>query len=108
MAKYMVIYTGGMGMAASPEELDNLTVQLASQDTFRRYDLDRPGFLNSLQFEVVSSGSGTKPRSQCGGGLATSFRKRQDISRSSWLLAPCACFVRQGRPLGYRVQVLRV
>ena len=43
-------------LAATPEELSNLTVQLASQDTFQRYDLDRPGFLTSLQFEVVRSG----------------------------------------------------
>jgi pilus assembly protein FimV len=43
-------------LAATPEELGNLTVQLASQDTFQRYDLDRPAFLASLQFEVVRSG----------------------------------------------------
>ncbi|MDH3442116.1 MAG: hypothetical protein OEM63_15255, partial [Gammaproteobacteria bacterium] len=43
-------------LAATPEELNNLTIQLASQDTFRRYDLDRPNFLNSLQFEIEKSG----------------------------------------------------
>jgi pilus assembly protein FimV len=44
-------------LAATPEELNNLTVQLASQDTFQRYDLDRPNFLTTLEFEVVRSGS---------------------------------------------------
>jgi pilus assembly protein FimV len=44
-------------LAATPEELNNLTVQLASQDTFARYDLDRPMFLSGLQFEIVKSGS---------------------------------------------------
>ena len=44
-------------LAATPEELNNLTVQLASQDTFDRYDLDRPIFLTSLNFEIVRSGN---------------------------------------------------
>ena len=44
-------------LAATPDELDNLTVQLASQDTFERYDLERPLFLTSLQFEIVKSGN---------------------------------------------------
>jgi len=43
-------------LAATPEELNNLSVQLASQDTFQRYDLDRPMFLTSLQFNIVKSG----------------------------------------------------
>jgi len=43
-------------LAATPEELTNLTVQLASQETFRRYDLERPLFLSELQFEIVRSG----------------------------------------------------
>ena len=43
-------------LAATPEELDKLTVQLASQETFDRYDLDRPMFLTTLRFEVVESG----------------------------------------------------
>ena len=38
------------------EELNNLTVQLASQETFNRYDLDRPNFLTSLRFDIVKSG----------------------------------------------------
>jgi pilus assembly protein FimV len=43
-------------IAATPEELDNLTIALASEETFSRYDLDRPLFLTRLQFEMVRSG----------------------------------------------------
>lgn len=43
-------------LSATPEELTNLTIQLASADTFDRYDLDRPGFLTGLDFDVVKSG----------------------------------------------------
>jgi len=44
-------------LAATPEELDNLTVQLASAETFTRYGLDRPFFLADMAFEVVKSGT---------------------------------------------------
>jgi len=44
-------------LAATPDELDNLTVQLASADTFERYGLDRPFFLADMTFEVVKSGT---------------------------------------------------
>ena len=37
-------------LAATPEELNNLTIQLASQETFQRYDLERPLFLTRVQF----------------------------------------------------------
>lgn len=43
-------------LSATPEELDNLTVQLASADLFDRYGLDRPGFLQSMNFRVMRSG----------------------------------------------------
>jgi pilus assembly protein FimV len=43
-------------LATTPEELNNLTVALASVETFERYDLDRPLFLSRLNFEVVRSG----------------------------------------------------
>jgi len=43
-------------LAATPEELANLTIQLASVDTFQRYDLDRPNFLSRLQFQVLRTG----------------------------------------------------
>ena len=44
-------------LSATPEELDNLQVELASQETFERYGLDRPYYLQDLRFEVVKSGS---------------------------------------------------
>ena len=43
-------------LASTPEELNNLTIQLASVDTFARYDLDRPLFLTRIQFQIVRSG----------------------------------------------------
>ncbi len=43
-------------LAATPEELDNLRVRLASVETFTRYDLDRPLFLSRLQFRIIRSG----------------------------------------------------
>jgi len=44
-------------LSATPEELENLEVGLASQETFERYGLDRPYFLQDLRFEIVRSGS---------------------------------------------------
>jgi pilus assembly protein FimV len=44
-------------LSATPEELENLQVGLASQETFERYGLDRPYYLQDLRFEVVKSGS---------------------------------------------------
>jgi len=44
-------------LSATPEELDNLQVQLASQETFARYGLDRPFYLQGLRFEIVRSGT---------------------------------------------------
>jgi pilus assembly protein FimV len=43
-------------LAATSEELNNLTIQLASQETFQRYDLDRPLYLTRLRFQIVKSG----------------------------------------------------
>jgi pilus assembly protein FimV len=45
-------------LSATPEELENLTISLASAETFERYGLDRPFFLQSLEFRVVMSASG--------------------------------------------------
>ena len=45
-------------LSATPEELDSLTVSLASQETFERYGLDRPYYLQNLDFEVVESATG--------------------------------------------------
>src|SRR5688572_4893298 len=39
-------------VAATPEELATLNAQLASQEVFARYGLDRPAFLGSLEFSV--------------------------------------------------------
>ena len=35
-------------LSATPEELDNLTIALASADTFERYGIDRPFFLRTV------------------------------------------------------------
>ena len=43
-------------LSATPEELDNLTITLASADTFARYGIDRPFFLQDMQFNVFRSG----------------------------------------------------
>ncbi len=39
-------------VAPTAEELNALNAQLASRELFQRYGLDRPGFLDSLQFRV--------------------------------------------------------
>jgi len=39
-------------VAATPEELGALQAQLASRDMFQRYGLDRPAYLDSLEFRV--------------------------------------------------------
>ena len=39
-------------VAATPEELAALDANLASSEIFARYGLDRPAFLNSLEFTV--------------------------------------------------------
>ena len=36
-------------LSATPEELDNLTVALASGETFERYGIDRPFYLQDMQ-----------------------------------------------------------
>ncbi len=43
-------------LSATPEELNNIKVQLASAETFDRYGIDRPLFLTRLQFEISKSG----------------------------------------------------
>ena len=43
-------------LSVMPEELGNLDVVLASTETFERYGLDRPLFLQQLVFKVVPSG----------------------------------------------------
>ena len=43
-------------LAASPDELTDLKIELASEATFARYGLDRPFFLSELQFQVFRTG----------------------------------------------------
>ena len=39
-------------LSATPEELKNLEVTLASEETFARYGLDRPLFLQKINFQL--------------------------------------------------------
>ena len=43
-------------LSATPEELDNLTIAMASGDTFERYGIDRPFYLQDIQFNIVRTG----------------------------------------------------
>ena len=43
-------------LSATEEELDNLTITLASAETFERYGLDRSADLQALEFRVIRSG----------------------------------------------------
>ena len=43
-------------LSATPEEIANLTVALASAETFDRYGIDRPVFLQNIEFDIVKSG----------------------------------------------------
>lgn len=45
-------------VAATPEEVGALQAQLASAEVFQRYGLDRPGYLNSIEFRVGRSQDG--------------------------------------------------
>ncbi|MDJ0699760.1 MAG: FimV/HubP family polar landmark protein [Woeseiaceae bacterium] len=40
-------------LSATPEELQDLKITLASADTFERYGLDRPAYLQGIQFNIV-------------------------------------------------------
>jgi len=42
-------------LSATPEELASLDVMLASSETFARYGIDRPFFLQELQFNILST-----------------------------------------------------
>ncbi len=43
-------------LSASPDELAKLTVAMASAETFDRYGLDRPFYLQNITFELVRTG----------------------------------------------------
>jgi pilus assembly protein FimV len=45
-------------LAATPDELSNLRVRLATPDTFDRYGLDRPAFLAGINFVVTRDEAG--------------------------------------------------
>ena len=45
-------------LSATPEELGSLRVSLASAETFARYGLDRPFYLQELQFNVTTGPNG--------------------------------------------------
>ena len=45
-------------VSATPDELQGLKVALAAPEMFERYGLDRPAFLQNLEFRVVSDRSG--------------------------------------------------
>src|SRR6201994_2325089 len=45
-------------IAAGPEELAALRATLASKDSFARYGIDKPPFLNTLSFKVGKSREG--------------------------------------------------
>lgn len=44
-------------LSATPEELANLQIAMASTATFERYGLDRPTYLQKIQFLVIRGGS---------------------------------------------------
>jgi pilus assembly protein FimV len=43
-------------LSASDDELEDLSVILASEETFTRYGIDRPLYLQNIEFKVVQSG----------------------------------------------------
>ena len=47
-----------IALSATTDEMQGLRVALAAPDTFDRYGLDRPGFLNNFEFRVVADRSG--------------------------------------------------
>jgi pilus assembly protein FimV len=46
-------------LSATPEELASLSVTLASSETFARYGIDRPFYLQEIEFNLVSGASGS-------------------------------------------------
>ena len=44
-------------LSATPEELNNLQIGLASAETFARYGIDRPVYLQGIQFQILRSGT---------------------------------------------------
>ena len=44
-------------LGATPDELTSLNVALASADTFSRYGIDRPVYLQQIRFVIVANGA---------------------------------------------------
>ncbi len=44
-------------LSASADELNDLTVTLASAETFTRYGIDRPFFLQGIEFNIINAGA---------------------------------------------------
>ena len=49
-----------IALTATAEELEALTISLASAETFERYGLDRPAFLTGLQFRIGTNPAGKR------------------------------------------------
>jgi pilus assembly protein FimV len=62
-------------LSATPDELDNLTVAMASAETFDRYGIDRPFYLQGIQFNIVRSGrvDGNYVQVRSGAAMAEPF-----------------------------------
>ena len=58
-------------LSASADELSDLTVTLASAETFARYGIDRPFFLQGIEFNVINAGAS---------GSVVQVRSRSPIS----------------------------
>ncbi|MGI9234145.1 MAG: type IV pilus assembly protein FimV, partial [Woeseiaceae bacterium] len=57
-------------LSATPDELASLTVTLASSETFDRYGIDRPFYLQDIEFQVVDDP----------GGAVVQLRSRQAMT----------------------------
>ena len=44
-------------LGATPDELTSLDVALASADTFSRYGIDRPVYLQQIRFDIIANGA---------------------------------------------------
>jgi pilus assembly protein FimV len=49
-----------IALTATAEELQALTINLASAETFARYGLERPGFLSAVEFRVGTNPAGSR------------------------------------------------
>jgi len=58
-------------LSASADELSDLNVTLASAETFTRYGIDRPFYLQGIEFNVIDAGTG---------GSVVQIRSREPIT----------------------------